>query len=178
MKITGNSLYLRELQLEDADGNYPNWLNDPVVCKYNSHGDINYTKEMAIEYINFVNNSLAHKVFAICVKKTDKHIGNVALQQISKNNKSAEFAIILGEEEFMGKGLSKEASKLILNYGFNQLNLNRIYCGTSVNNLPMQKLAISLGMSEEGIARESVFKNGKFLDVINYGILKVDNEKE
>ncbi|MEA1973664.1 MAG: hypothetical protein U9N34_10310, partial [Candidatus Cloacimonadota bacterium] len=47
-------VYLRPLKLNDAEGNYPHWLNDPEVTKYNSHGDIYYTKAMAIEYIKSV----------------------------------------------------------------------------------------------------------------------------
>ncbi len=89
MIISGNNIYIRPLHLDDANGNYPNWFNDPIICQYNSHGDILYTKDMAIEYINKVNLSSTHKVFAICDKVNDKHIGNVSLQQISSKNKNA-----------------------------------------------------------------------------------------
>lgn len=144
MILQGKSLYLRPLELNDAEGNYPNWLNDPIVCKYNSHGEKLYTKEMAKEYINSVQNSSTFKVFAICMQDTHTHIGNISLQDIK--NQTAEFAILLGEVSFMGKGYSKEAGKLILEYGFNTLSLQNIHCGTSEKNIPMQKLATYLGM--------------------------------
>ena len=172
MILKGENLYLRPLELEDANGNYPNWLNDPIVCKYNSHGTTHYTKEMAIEYINFVTNSSVHKVFAICDNKTNIHMGNISLQQISIKNHSAEFAILFGEHQFMGKGLSKEASVLLLNYGFKTLKLHRIYCGTSKYNLPMQKLALSLGMELEGIQKDAMYKNEEFIDMYQYAIIK------
>lgn len=171
VKIEGKNLYLRALHVNDSEGNYPAWLNDKEVCRYNSHGDTLYTKEMAISYIQSVENSPTCKVFAICDRASDKHIGNIALQAISMQNKSAEFAILLGDKEFWGKGLSKEAGKLLLQYGFDTLKLHRIYCGTSEANIPMQHLALSLGMELEGRRKEAMFKDGLFYDILEYGIV-------
>ena len=171
VKIEGKNLYLRALHVNDSEGNYPAWLNDKEVCRYNSHGDTLYTKEMAISYIQSVENSPTCKVFAICDRASDKHIGNIALQAITMQNKSAEFAILLGDKEFWGKGLSKEAGKLLLQYGFDTLKLHRIYCGTSEANIPMQHLALSLGMELEGRRKEAMFKDGLFYDILEYGIV-------
>ena len=158
MKINGERIYLRPLHINDADGNYPSWLNDKVVCQYNSHGDILYTKKMALSYIQSVQNNPTCNVFAICDKVSDKHIGNIALQAISSKNQSAEFAILLGDKAFWGKGLSKEAGKLLIDYGFHTLKLHRIHCGTSEANIPMQHLALALGMKLEGRRKEALFK--------------------
>ena len=172
MKLQGEHIYLRPLHVNDALGDYPSWLNDHEVCQYNSHGDTHYTQEMAVSYIQSVQNNLTCKVFAMCDKISDKHIGNIALQAISPKNQSAEFAILLGDKAFWGKGLSKEAGKLLLDYGFDFLKLHRIYCGTSEANVPMQHLALSLGMECEGRRKEALFKNGIFYDVLEYGIVE------
>lgn len=171
VKIEGENLYLRPLHVNDAKGNYPSWLNDKEVCQYNSHGDILYTKEMALSYIQSVQNSLTCKVFAICDKINHKHIGNISLQAISAKNQSAEFAILLGDKAFWGKGLSKEAGKLLIDYGFEDLKLHRIYCGTSEANIAMQYLALALGMKLEGRCKEAMKKNGQFFDVLEYGMI-------
>ncbi len=171
MKLEANNIYLRPLHINDALGDYPSWLNDHEVCRYNSHGDTLYTKEMALSYIQSVQNNPTCNVFAICDKTSDKHIGNISLQAISTKNQSAEFAILLGNKAFWGKGLSKEAGKLLIAYGFNDLNLHRIYCGTSEANTPMQRLALSLGMELEGRRKEALFKNNRFYDVLEYGIV-------
>jgi len=91
MQLVSKNIYLRPIQESDAEGNYPNWLNDNEVCRYNSHGDSLYTKEMALAYIKSVQNNPACRVFAICENQSDKHIGNIALQAISLKNKNAEF---------------------------------------------------------------------------------------
>ncbi|MDD3324758.1 MAG: GNAT family protein [Sulfurospirillaceae bacterium] len=171
MSLVGKNIYLRALHVSDVDGDYPSWLNDKEVCKYNSHGDTLYTKEMALLYIKSVQDSPTCKVFAICDKTSDKHIGNISLQAICAKNESAEFAILLGDRAFWGKGLSKEAGKLLIDYGFDTLNLHRIYCGTNEANLPMQRLALFLGMSFEGRRKEAMKKNGKFYDILEYGIV-------
>lgn len=172
MRIDGKRIYLRKLKIEDAQGNYPNWLNDPEVCQYNSHGEITYTKDMAIDYINSVQNSLTSKVFAICDYLSDKHIGNISLQAISTKNKSAEFAILMGEKEFWGKGLAKEAGELLIKYGFDNLNLHSIYCGTSEANIPMQKLAKNLNMKQINIKKQIFSKNNIVYDIFQYEIKK------
>lgn len=171
MILQSKRIYLRELHPDDAEGNYPNWFNDPLVCKYNSHGDTVYTKEMALEYIKNVSADPSSKVFAICEKATNSHIGNIALQHISKKNQNAEFAILMGEKSFWGKGISKEASTLLFKYGFQILKLHRIYCGTSEMNIAMQNLALSLGMQLEGRRKDAMIKNNTFFDILEYGII-------
>ena len=52
------------------------------------------------------------------------------------------------------------------------MNLHRIYCGTSSENIPMQELALSVGMKKEGRRRQAAFKAGRYLDIIEYGLLK------
>jgi len=171
MRLEGEQIYLRPIALSDADGAYPSWLNDPEVCRYNSHGDTLYTREMAQTYIENVVNNPSYAVFAICLREEDRHIGNISLQQVSVKNSSAEFAILIGDPLVYGKGIGYEAGILLLDYAFNELKLHRLYCGTHSENSAMQNLALKLGMMEEGRRREALFKNGHFADIVEYGIL-------
>jgi len=175
--LKGSHIYLRELSLKDAKGNYPNWLNDPKVTKYNSHGETYYTQKMAEEYIAMVTQSNSHHVFAIIENGTERHIGNISLQSVDPKARSAEFAILIGEPSVYAKGIGMEAGRLLLDYGFSELKLHRIYCGTSSDNVGMQKLALKLGMLQEGIRRDAFTKNGKYADIVEYGILE-DEYKE
>lgn len=170
--LTGEKVYLRLLTLEDADGNYTKWLNDEYICRYSEHHVIPYTKEMAQEYIQSLGSSSDKILLAIIDKETDTHIGNISLSSISNLHRSAEFSLMIGEKDFHSKGLSKDASVLMLQHGFASMNLHRIFCGTMHSNIPMQKLALSLGMQEEGKVRDEVYKNGKYHDTYRYSILK------
>jgi len=167
--------YVRSLKLSDLDGAYPSWFENQEVCQYNSHGKFFKTDEYFQNYIKGLNaNNLV--VWAICHNKNG-HIGNISLQNISFINRTAELAILLGEKDHWGKGVGLIASKVLLRHGFNKLNLNRIYCSTAKNNQGMQKISTGLGMKLEGERRQHLFLDGKYLDMLEYGILHSEFDK-
>lgn len=169
--LIGKKIYLRTITKDDLNANYREWFNDEEVCRYNSHHRFpNYDENMRDYYENVIK-SRTNLILAICNKETDKHIGNIALENIDALNKSAEFAIIIGDKAQWGKGVGTEAGKLLVGHGFRELNLHRIYCGTSEDNKGMQKLAEALGFKEEGRARDGIFKGGLFKNVIYYSLL-------
>ncbi|MGE8720197.1 GNAT family N-acetyltransferase [Leptospira terpstrae] len=170
--LVGENLYLRGLQPDDATGNYFKWFNDPEVCFGNSHGVFPMSQKSLLEFIESSYKSNQQLVFAMIEKKNQTHIGNISLQNINWINRTGEFAIFLGEKKYWGKGLALEASNLIVSHGFKVMNLNRIYCGTFSNNHGMIKLAKSLKMTQEGIRRKAIYKNGEYLDMVEFGVLR------
>ena len=170
--LESSELYLRPLVPEDADGPYVTWFNDKEVCRGNAHHKFPYTLQAALEYIESAQNFAKAFVLAIIEKENQSHIGNISLQKIDPISRSAEFAIVIGDKQSWGKGYSKQAGRLILDHAFFTLNLNRVYCGTFENNLPMQKLASYLGMTEEGRRRKAAFKDNRYLDILEYGVLR------
>lgn len=178
MILQGKQIYLRPIEPDDAQGDYPNWLNDPDVCRYNSHGETLYTREMARSYIDRVTADPSQHVFAICLSENNRHIGNISLQQISLRNRNAELAILIGDPSVYGRGIGYEAGKLLLDYAFGVLKLHRVYCGTHGENSAMQRLALAWGMTLEGKRRDAIFKNKKFADVVEYGLLDNEYQKD
>jgi len=170
--LEGKDVYLRPLIIEDANGSYVNWFNDPQVCEGNSHHRYPYTKQAALNYIEEAQRFDKALILAIVERETQKHVGNISLQKIDLVARTAEFAIVIGEREFWGKGFSKQASRLLLDHAFLTLNLNRVYCGTYENNIAMQNLAKYLGMKEEGRRRKATYKLNRYLDILEYGVLK------
>lgn len=169
--LKSKRIYLRPLELSDLNGNYVSWLNDEQINEHNSHHVFPYSLKEGYHYIEKAHLSKDALVLAIVTKRKNKHIGNISLQNIDYLNRNAELAILLGEKEYLSKGYSKEASLLLLSHAFNALGLLRIYCGTSVKNKSMQKLAKKLGMILEGRRRKAMFKNGNLEDILEYGIL-------
>lgn len=170
--LVGEQLYLRGLEASDVDGQYPSWLNDEILTQYLEHHVFPYSKASALDYIEALRHRRDIVMLAIIDKTTNKHIGNITLSSISTLHQSAEFTLLIGDKASHGKGLAKEASKLLFTHGFNTMNLNRIWCGTMDTNIPMQKLALWLGMQQEGIKRQEVYKNGRYNDTYQYSILK------
>ena len=170
--LEGDLVILRPLEEADFEGNYAKWLNDKEVCEGNSHHTYPYTKADGLKYIRHALETRSECILAVVDKETKTHIGNIALQSINPIYRTAEFAIIIGERDFWGKGYAKDASKLIVAHGFNALNLERIACGTFDGNVGMEKLAAYLGMKEEGRRRGAVYKDGKRLDMLEFGVLR------
>lgn len=169
--LEAEPVYLRILNETDLTDRYLQWLNDEEVSRFNSHAVFPNTPEKMRQFYDSINPQ-KQVVLAIIERTSDLHVGNVSLQAINWINRSAEFAILLGDKNFWGKGIGHAASQLIVKYGFERLNLHRIYCGTIAGNTGMEKLAQKLRMIEEGRRREAVYKNGTYHDVIEYGVLR------
>lgn len=172
--IEGPRLILRALTPEDADGRYPHWLNEPAVCTGNAHGVFPYSREAARSFIAEGQNRRDALVLAIELRDSDRHIGNISLQNIHPIYRKAEFAILLGETDTWSRGYGKEAGVLLCRHGFDRLNLHRIECGTFANNSGMQRLALALGMREEGRRRDAAFVAGQYLDIIEFGMTRTE----
>lgn len=170
--LAGARIYLRGLERSDVEGNYRHWLNDPDVCRYNAHHRFPYGMAELLQYVEGLGGAHDRLVLAIIDRDEDRHVGNISLQGIDPVERSAEFAIVIGEKSAWGKGFSKEAARLIIDHGFGALNLHRIGCGTSAENLPMQKLALAMGFALEGRRREALYKNCRYWDILEYGLLR------
>lgn len=116
-------------------------------------------------------------VLAIEDIKSRKLIGNCGLHRIDPKNHDAIFGITIGDKKYHGRGYGTEAAKLIIDYGFNQLNLHRI--GSSVYDFNPRSLNLhkALGFKEEGKLRKKQFKNGEYHDEILLGLLKEEWKK-
>jgi ribosomal-protein-alanine N-acetyltransferase len=170
--LIGERLCLRSLVEADAQGPYVTWLNDEEVCLGNSHHVFPYTAEEALRYIRHANQARDALILAIVIREDGRHIGNIALQNIHHIYRSAEIAFLIGDKAAWSKGYGKEAGRLLCDHGFGSLNLHRIACGTFDDNIGMKRLAVYLGMKEEGRRRQAAFKRGRYVDLIEYGVLK------
>ena len=162
--------FVRPLAASDIDGPYPGWFEDQEVSRYNAHGKFFKTRAYFEEYVGALNRE-DRVVWALCHVK-DGHIGNASLQQISFLNRTAEFAILLGDKRHWGRGVGRLVGQALLRHGFMKLDLERIHCATAASNAGMQKLALALGMTLEGRRRRHLFLEGARVDVLEYGILR------
>lgn len=173
--LIGERVYLRGFEEADLTGEYFQWFNDPETCRYNAHATFPNSERRMREYFEHAQAGGDLVVFAIIDRATDRHVGNASLQSIDWINRNAEIAFIIGHE-YGGKGYGTDAGQLVIRYAFERLNLFRVYCGTSAENIPMQKLAEKLGMQREGIRRRAIYKLGKYVDMYEYGILREEWE--
>lgn len=99
-------------------------------------------------------------------------VGVIGLLNIDQVNWKAEYYILVGDCK--KTGVATKASRLILDYGFSELGLNRIYLFTETGNIPAQRLFEKVGFIREGIFRHDIKSHGRFVDRFVYGILRED----
>ena len=111
--------------------------------------------------------------FIIVDKAQNRPVGTVFLKEIDREHLRAEYAIFIGEETARGRGIGSEAARLMMDYGFRQLGLNRIYLYVFASNARAIASYRSAGFREEGRLRENYrCKDGNFADVLMMSILR------
>jgi len=129
-----------------------------------------YTQEDAVKFLDSVKQQEPQVTFAIEYEFSFAGVLGLFLQT-DVYCKSAEIGYWIGEP-FWGKGITTSAVKLAVTYGFETLNLNRLFAGIFEGNEASKRVLEKCGFQLEGIFRNAVFKNNKILDEYRYGIVK------
>lgn len=170
--LTGERVAFKTIDEQDSDLVF-RWRNDKDLNNSILAPSFPYTSEKAKNWINNCNRDENQLVFGIVfIENEAKLIGVIRLMFINWINRNAEIGIFIGEKDYQNRGIGKETIQLILNYGFNDLNLERIYLKVGVTNYQAIKLYINCGFFKEGTLRKHHWSNGKYIDVIQLGILK------
>lgn len=160
-------LILEPISLEYCTENYLGWLNDPEVYKWlETRGSQNM--EMLKDYIQqqVENNTY---MWAISMKTSKKHIGNIKVDPINSIHSLGEFGILMGDKSEWGKGFASEASKVVMNYFFKKNEpLRKMTLGVVEENKAALKLYQNLGFQMEG-----KYVNHVCYDGIYYNILRM-----
>lgn len=170
---------LRELRKEDMTS-INEWRNDRqlIDCLGAPFRYINLDVDFKW-YDNYMQNRNTTIRCAV-VEETDETniLGLVTLGNINPINQSAEFHIMIGNGVNRGKGIGSFATTEILRHGFQNLNLNRIELTVMENNEHARNLYNKIGFKQEGIKRNSVYKNGQFVNMIIMSILRAEFSEE
>lgn len=104
-------------------------------------------------------------------------VGLVSLSGIDFKNRTATLNIKLKKDkELRNKGLGFNAINMLIDYSFNQLNMNCLIANILEYNTASQRLFEKCGFIHEGTLRSRVFKNGEYHDLLTYSLLKRDNK--
>lgn len=115
------------------------------------------------------DNSL---IYAIRTQDSGEIVGIAGFYDIMWSNGTATIFIGIGDTANTGKGFGRESMNLLIDFGFNELNLYRIQLNVISYNEPAIRLYESLGFVREGTYRELVLRDGKRYDLYLYGLLR------
>ena len=143
VELESERLFLKPLSQKHLSLAYVNWLNDIEVNTYLESGG-NYTLQLLADFLK-EQEQKDILFWAIHLKNSNKHIGNIKIGPINYEQSSGEFGILMGDKENWGKGFANEASNRIIKYCFEQLKLTKITLGVIENNIKAVSLYHKIG---------------------------------
>jgi len=177
-RIQGRKVELRALRKSDLM-RVARWLNDPHTAYYMGV-KTPVTKSSQQEWYEALGKDPARKVFAIVLRRSGRHIGNISLSAISERDRNAALNIFIGDRRDRGRGYSDEAMILLLKHCFEDLGMHRVYLMLHSDNAAALRLYRACGFTREGVLRDHEQYDGKYVDKIVMGILadEFNNEEK
>lgn len=175
-KIETKQLILRAFQLTDAKdvqrlaGNYE-------LYKTTLHIPHPYEDGFAESWIELHEADFTERSFLTLaiVQKSDNQLVGCVSFGMSLKRQLGEIGYWIGQE-YWGKGYGTQASRVVMDYAFANMNANKIIGRHFAGNPASGKIMKNCGMTMEGLLRQDQVKDGEFHDICYYGILKSEWE--
>jgi RimJ/RimL family protein N-acetyltransferase len=116
-------------------------------------------------------------LFAIRSLVDDSLLGFCVLFHVDWRSNHAELGITLGDASKRGKGLGSDAIRVLLRFGFMELNLHRIYLVVQSENIRGIKSYEKVGFLHEGAEREAMLREGRYTDLVWMSVLRHEWER-
>jgi RimJ/RimL family protein N-acetyltransferase len=169
-KLVGEKCYLSPCHPQDAE-KWAQWFNDLEVAI--PLGDEAYSPSSLESETALLGEILRNKyhVFSIVDLETDALIGRCGLFDVDPVNRRAMLGTVIGEKEYWDQGYGRDSTRLLLDYGFNLLNLHNIMLGAFSFNERAIRCYRSVGFKEIGRRRQARIIAGTPYDVVLMDIL-------
>ena len=171
--IKGKTIYLCPRTSKHVNL-YIKWKNDPKVRIYSRNVIPRTIDEQKKRFETRGNKLPEHISFEIWHIKANRPIGVTGLNHIDWVNGWANANLLIGEPDYWGQNIATEATELLAEYAFNELNLNKLHGGAAVENIGSWTVAEKVGFVFEGIIKDEMYVNGKYVDGKSYHLLKDD----
>jgi diamine N-acetyltransferase len=171
--IFGERIRLRRNEREDLP-RFVEWLNNPQVRRFLSKDlPISQASE-ELWFENMLKRPVEEQSLGIEIKEGDgwRLIGNCGIFEINWQVRSAEVGLFIGDKTCWNKGYGTEVLRLLLQLGFETLNLNRIFLRVDAGNLGGIRAYQKAGFVQEAHLRESSYRQGRFGDVLIMSVLR------
>ena len=166
-KMVGERIYLSPINTDDIE-TYTKWINDPEVALNLGAYPIQFSllnEKTALEELAAGQN------YAIVRAEDDVLLGNIGLVDLSQLHQKVEVGLFIGEESNRSQGYGAEALRLMLTYCFQTLNMHNVCLHVHGDNARGISCYEKVGFKKCGQRREALFKNGKFVDLIQMDLL-------
>jgi len=171
-ELATERLLLRGPQEKDLQPAYA-IHSDPEVMRF--YGVLPHqTTEKTREHLDWLAKLHREEIglrWVITLKDMDQYIGDVGFYDYEKKHNRAEIGYILGKQHW-NHGIMTEVIKAALDYGFNEMNLNRVQALVDPRNKGSQKVLEKQGFSYEGTFRDYEYEYGEYIDLDIHSLLR------
>lgn len=166
--LFSDRLIFEPMSLKFATYNYVSWLNDTSVNQYLEVGKKNTLQVLE----GYLKQTIENDTYfwAIVLKESNKHIGNIKIDPINCKHGYGEYGIMMGDKTEWNKGYAKEASKTIIKFCFETLNLRKINLGVVEANIAALEMYKKLGFEIEGIYKNHCIYDGFLHNIVRMAI--------
>lgn len=167
MILNDNNIILRAIEQKDGFL-LKEMMNDPEIERMVLGWSFPVSEKNQTDWIN---NLKANEPRFIIEYNTEA-IGLATITSLDYKNSTANLNIKLQNGDYKGKGIGTKTIQLLVEFCFEELNLNCLTANILDYNLPSQKLFEKCGFIKEAILRSRVYKKGKYHNVLVYSLLK------
>jgi RimJ/RimL family protein N-acetyltransferase len=171
--LYGKKVVLRPITHEDLP-NYVRWLTDPEVLLYfGKYLPMNLDQEE--DWYHRQRDDPT--VLNLAITYEGEHIGGTGFQHLNHRERNAEVGLFIGEKSLWDQGLGQDTLATMLRYGFEQLNLHRIYLRVFAENQRGIRAYEKVGFVTEGRLRQVVWRHGRWHDILIMSVLYPEWER-
>lgn len=175
--VETDRLLLRRFTYADADTMLKHWIADERI--QSMYSEPVYTtkeevKELLDKYITSYEKEDYYR-WAIILKETGECIGQIAYFLVDSKNHFAEIEYCIGSA-FQCRGFATEATKAVIRYGFEEMNLHKVQICTKTINVPSKRVIEKCGFTYEGTLRDYFYMDGEYVGRLYFSILRDEYE--
>ena len=174
IRLEGKRIVLRELEEKDAERLFL-LAKEKDIARFTMVPHP-YSIEMAKEFIDKTFDKIENSL-TVELKETKEIIGMCSLVRINKESRNAELGYWIGKD-FWRKGYAEEATRVIIRWGFEIIDLERISARVLHQNIPSKNLIEKLGFAYEGRERKAILRFDEWSDFLLYGMLKEEHKRD
>ena len=172
MRLTTERLVLRELVEADAEAANA-YESDPETVRYSTYAPRSLAE--SLEYIRDnrrASGLVPRRLYdlAIAPLETERLIGRCGLGVSAQEPREAALWYVI-HPAYRGRGLVVEAARALVDFGFRELGLHRVYCDVDSRNAASLRVAEKLGLRKEAHFRANYWCKGEWTDSIIYAVL-------
>lgn len=175
-RLETDRLILRRYEIDDASAMFKNWASDPEVTKFlmwQTHSSEDMSKNIINDWLKEYSDEKYYHWAIILKDNGDEPIGDIAVVHMNEDVSMMHIGYCIGRN-WWHQGVTSEALKMVMDYLFDVVNVNRIESRHDPRNPYSGKVMQKCGMKYEGTLRSSDWNNQGICDACYYALLKLE----